>query len=114
MDHFLQDCFSTQLDRMPRGVDAEYIADLVEIAPRHRSWNGAVEIEPSGHLDLRQRRRPLDVEGRAEIAQRSGWKIHTPAEIPQVLKVEDIDLDGRYDPGLAQVVVILPPIEITG
>src|SRR5258708_1615963 len=99
---------------MARRVDAEDIANLIEIAAGHRSWNGAVEIEPSGHLDLRQRGRPLDVIGRTEIAQRDGRKIHTPAEIPQVLKMEDIDLDGRNDPGLAQVVVILPPVEIAG
>src|SRR5260370_384796 len=113
MDHLLQDRFSAQLDGMPRGVDAEYIADLVQIAAGHRSWNGAVEIEPPGHLDLRQRGRPLNVVSRAEIAQRNGWKVQTPAEIPQVLKMEDINLDGRDDPGLAHVVVILSPVEIT-
>ena len=53
VNHFLQDDLAAQLDGMARGSQAEDVAALIEIAAGDRSWNGAVQVESAGDLDLR-------------------------------------------------------------
>ena len=93
------------------GADAEEVAHLVLVAARGRAGQGAVHIEAAGHLDLRQRRRALNLELRAEVAERDLRQVHAAAEVADVRHAEFVDLGRGDDPGLLDVVVVLIPHE---
>src|SRR5207237_2782611 len=94
------------------GRPAVDVADRIKISTRLRAADRVRQREESAHCDLRQRRSALDHGGRSEIRQRYCRQVQAPAEIAVEGKPTLVDSVGADDPRVADIDVVLAPVEI--
>ena len=97
---------------MGAGRPAVDVAHRIKISARLRAADRVRQREESAHCDLRQRWSSLDHGGRSEIRQRYCRQVQAPPEIAVEGKPTLVDSIGADDPRVAEIDVVLAPVEI--
>jgi hypothetical protein len=107
--HFLPEVRSAESKRVIPLFQAQDVADLVGVAAGAGSGNRRVELEIAGHIDERQRGRPLHDEAGAVVGKRGLGRVEPAADVVDEGEVKIVHHGLAERPHVGNVDVVLIP-----